>query len=107
MYVVVRNFFLLLLKTVLPGPAWLLLNKICIPLFRALYSVYLRICGDAPEPEGDPADRLDEEGVRPAEVALGRQPDDPQHQFVGQRVEGGGGRGRRRRHATATRRTRR
>ena len=24
--------------TVVPGPVWLLLNKICIPLFRALYS---------------------------------------------------------------------
>ena len=24
--------------TVLPGPAWLLINKICIPLFRALYT---------------------------------------------------------------------
>ena len=30
LYVVVRNFFLLLLNF-LPGPAWLLLNKICIP----------------------------------------------------------------------------
>ena len=36
MYVVARNFFLLLLNCS-SGPAWLLLNKICIPLFRALY----------------------------------------------------------------------
>ena len=40
MYVVVRNFFLLLLKTVLPGPAWLLLNKICILFPGPLYYDY-------------------------------------------------------------------
>ena len=56
------------------------------------YLYYSRICCDAPEPVGDPADGLDEEGVRPPEVALGRQPHDPQDELVGQRVEGGGAR---------------
>ena len=30
--------------TVLPGPAWLLLNKLCKPLFRALYAYYASLC---------------------------------------------------------------
>ena len=38
LYVIARNFFLLLLKC----SAWLLLNKICIPLFRALCCVNSR-----------------------------------------------------------------
>ena len=39
LYVVARNFSLLACSclTVLPGPAWLLLNKICIPFSRSLY----------------------------------------------------------------------
>ena len=43
LYVVARNFFLLLLTCfawpclALPGPAWLLLNKICKPFSRSLY----------------------------------------------------------------------
>ena len=36
LYVVAKNSSCSCL-TVLPGPAWLLLNKICIPLFRAVY----------------------------------------------------------------------
>ena len=37
LYVVARNFSCSCL-TVLPGPAWVLLTNIYIPLFRALYS---------------------------------------------------------------------
>ena len=35
-YVVARNVFLLLLNF-LPGPAWVLLSKICKDFFSALY----------------------------------------------------------------------